>query len=534
MAFDDIYTKGIANGWKVTDSSTLTQDRVIETDVVIIGSGAGGGTTAEILTQAGLNVVILEEGPLKTSASFKDMDEGRAYRELYQEGAGRATGDGAIAILQGRAVGGTTVVNWTASFRTPSHTLKHWADVHDVKGHSPEEMAPWFEKMEKRLNIAPWSMPPNENNTVLQTGAQKLGWEWHVIPRNVNGCWNSGYCGMGCPANAKQSMLVSTIPAALAGGATLLHKLHVARLLITGGKVTGVEAMALDTDARKPTGIKVSVKAKHYILSAGAINSPALLLRSKAPDPHERLGKRTCIHPVVLSMAHMPQPTNPFYGAPQSIASDFFQWKDGATGPIGYKLEVPPMYPGIASGIFGTFGNTLMDEMAKLPNTNAMLALMRDGFVEDSQGGVVRISDKGDPILDYDVTDALWNGAKRAYLSMAEAQFAGGASEVKMAHLDSAWVKTWKEAQTQINQLSYKKFRTALFTAHLMGGCTMSEDAKKGVVNSRGRHHQLENLSVFDGSVFPTSIGANPQLSIYGLVAQNATALATELGGKPV
>ncbi len=534
MAFDNLYTKGIAGGWRVTDASTLTQDRIIETDVVIIGSGAGGGTAAEILTLAGLKVLILEEGPLKTSDNFKDMDEGRAYRELYQEGAGRATSDGAIAILQGRAVGGTTVVNWTSSFRTPPATLKHWAEAHDVKGHSPDEMAPWFEKMEKRLHIAPWAMPANENNTVLKEGAAKLGWEWHVIPRNVSGCWNSGYCGLGCPANAKQSMLVSTLPSALGGGAELIHKLHVARLLTEGGKVSGLEGLALDANAKKPTGIKVSVKARHYILAAGAINSPALLLRSKTPDPHGRLGKHTCIHPVVLSMAHMPNPTNPFYGTPQSIASDHFQWKDGATGPIGYKLEVPPMYPGIASGIFGSFGHELKEDMARLPHTNAMLALMRDGFTEDSPGGEVRISDKGDPILDYDVSEALWNGARRAYLSMAEAQFAGGATEVRMAHLDSVWVKDWKVAQAQIEQLNYKKFRAALFTAHLMGGCAMSEDAKRGVVNSQGRHHQLENLSVLDGSVFPTSIGANPQLSIYGLVAQNATALASALGGKPV
>jgi choline dehydrogenase-like flavoprotein len=161
MAIDDIYTAGIASGWQVTDASTLTQNTTLEADVVIVGTGAGGGTAAEILTQAGLKVLMIEEGALKTSAHFKDMDESRAYRELYQEAAGRATSDGAIAILQGRSVGGTTVVNWTASFRTPDETLKHWATVHGVKGHSPEEMKPWFEKMEQRLNIAPWAMPPN-------------------------------------------------------------------------------------------------------------------------------------------------------------------------------------------------------------------------------------------------------------------------------------------------------------------------------------------------------------------------------------
>ncbi|MBP8020200.1 MAG: GMC family oxidoreductase [Agitococcus sp.] len=532
MAVDNIYDAGIAGGWKVRDASTFDKNITLEADIVIVGTGAGGGTAAELLTQAGFKVLMLEEGALKTSSNFKDMDESRAYKELYQEAAGRATSDGAIAILQGRAVGGTTVVNWTASFRTPDHTLKHWADVHAVKGHSPEEMAPWFAKMEQRLNIAPWAMPPNPNNQVLHDACAKLGWEWHVIPRNVKGCWNSGYCGLGCPVNAKQSMLVSTIPSALAGGAELVHHLRVETLQFTNNEITGLTGLALDKNCRNPTGIQVTVKAKHYILAGGAINTPALLLRSKVPDPNERIGKRTCIHPVVLTLAQMPQEINPFYGAPQSIASDFFQWKDGATGKMGYKLEVPPVFPAIASGILGNFDNGLRDDMAMLPHTNAMLALMRDGFVEDSQGGQVKIDDKGMPMLDYDISDFIWDGAKRAYLSMAEAQFASGAQKVRPAHLDGKWTSSWNEAKNQIEHLKYKKFRTALFTAHLMGGCTMGEDAKTSVVNSQGQHHQFSNLSIFDGSVFPTSLGVNPQLSIYGLVAQNATALATKLGAK--
>lgn len=531
MAIDDIYTKGIASGWQVTNAATLQKNMTIEADVVIVGTGAGGGTAAEILSQAGLKVLMIEEGALKTSDSFKDMDESRAYKELYQEAAGRATSDGAIALLQGKAVGGTTVVNWTSSFRTPEHTLKHWADVHGVTGHSSQEMQPWFEKMEQRLNIAPWAMPPNPNNQVLHDACQKLGWEWHVIPRNVKGCWNSGYCGFGCPVNAKQSMLVSTIPSALMQGASLVHNLRVERVLFTGSQVTGLLALASNETTHQKTGIEVQIKAKHYILAGGALNTPALLLRSQTPNPNKQIGKNTCIHPVVLTLAHMPQKIDPFYGAPQSIASDFFQWKDGATGKMGYKLEVPPVFPAIASGILGTWGQTLKDEMAMLPHTNAMLALMRDGFVEQSQGGQVSIDAKGDPVLEYDMTDYMWDGAKRAYLSMAEAQFAAGATKVKIAHLDATWTTNWKDAQAQINTLPYKKFRTALFSAHLMGGCMMSDDEKRGVVNSQGRHHQLENLSIFDGSVFPTSLGVNPQLSIYGLTAQNATALATQLKG---
>ncbi len=526
MAIDDIYGKGMASGWKVRDASSYLSDQSLETDVVIVGSGAGGATAAEILSRAGLQVLILEEGPLKTSNSFKDMDESRAFTELYWEAGGRATSDGAIAVLQGRSVGGTTVVNWTSSFRTPPETLRHWADKHEVKGHDAESMAPWFEMMERRLGITPWMLPPNPNNHVLQAGSQKLGWEWHVIPRNVRGCLNSGYCGMGCPVNAKQSMLVTSIPAALANGAELVHNLRVHKVTFDKSQVNGLQCEALDSAALKPTGVRVTIKARHYILSAGAINTPALLLRSQAPDPHGLVGKHTCIHPVPFTLGVMPDRVDPFYGAPQSIASDHFQWKDGATGPMGYKLEVAPMFPSISASLFGTIGNALKAEMSQLPHMNAMLALLRDGFVDESPGGSIRIDDRGNPIFDYDISDYVWDGVRRAYLSMAEAQFAAGASQVKAVHLDSPYYTSWSQAREGIAGLDLAKFKVSLFTAHLMGGCAMSELEHKGVVNSRGRHHQLENLSIFDGSVFPTSIGANPQLSIYGLTAKNATALA--------
>jgi choline dehydrogenase-like flavoprotein len=534
MAFpNDIYTDGIASGWKVVDASTLTAAQTLEADVAIIGSGAGGGLSAEILSQAGLKVLLVEEGPLKTSADFRDMQEARAYRDLYQGGGpGKASSDGAITLLQGRSVGGTTTINWTSSFRTPEPTLRFWAAEREVVGHSAEDMKPWFERVEQRLNIAPWATAPNANNSVLQRGCEKLGWESHVIPRNVKGCWDSGYCGFGCPVNAKQSMLVSTIPEALKNGATLIHRLRVRQLQHADGKITGAIGEALSAkDGRTPTGVTITIRAKHYVAAGGALNTPALLLRSQLPDPNQLVGKRTMIHPVVLTGAVMPHEINAFYGAPQSIASDHFQWVGGAAGPMGYKLEVPPIFPGIGAATFNVFGPDLQQGMADFPHSNTVLALLRDGFTPQSEGGTVRLGDDGNPVLDYDMTDYFWDGARRALLSMAELQFAAGAAKVRAMHIDSPYYTSWAEAKKGIAELPLKKFRTTLFTAHLMGGCAMSENAKRGVVNSRGRHHQVANLTILDGSVFPTSIGANPQLSIYGLTAQNATALVKELKG---
>jgi choline dehydrogenase len=307
--------------------------------------------------------------------------------------------------------------------------------------------------------------------------------------------------------------------------------LRVRQLQHADGKVSAAVGEALRGDGRTPSGVSVTIKARHYVASGGAINTPAMLLRSQLPDPNKLLGKRTMIHPVVLTLATMPERIDPFYGTPQSIASDHFQWKDGATGPMGYKIEVPPIFPGLGSSVLNIFGEPLRKEMAALPNTNSLLALLRDGFVAQSEGGSVRRAADGSPILDYDLSDYVWDGARRAYLSMAEAQFAAGAKQVRPAHLDAPYYASWNEARQAIAELPMKKFRASLFTAHLMGGCAMSENPARGVVNSRGRHHQVANLSVMDGSVFPTSIGANPQLSIYALTAQNATALAKELAG---
>lgn len=184
MPVPDLFADGIARGWKTHDGSRLENDLTLETDVVIVGSGAGGGTSAEILSAAGLKVLIVEEGPLKTSTDFR-MQESEAYPALYQEGIGRMSKDGAVTILQGRAVGGTTLINWTSSFRTPEPTLEHWAREHGVRGLSASEMAPWFERMEQRLGVQPWAMPPNANNDVLRAGCEKLGYHWAVIPRNV-------------------------------------------------------------------------------------------------------------------------------------------------------------------------------------------------------------------------------------------------------------------------------------------------------------------------------------------------------------
>ncbi|UZK04652.1 GMC family oxidoreductase [Venatoribacter cucullus] len=517
---------GIRSGWNVRASTSIADGTVLEADVIIIGTGAGGGTTAEILANAGLKVLMLEEGPLKSSDDFR-MDEREAYRDLYQESAGRMSKDGAMSILQGRCVGGTTVINWTSSFRTPEPTLQHWASEFGVQGMSSAEMTPWFEKMEQRLSVAPWQIPANPNNAVLSRGATSLGIDWQTIPRNVSACWNLGYCGTGCPTNAKQSMLVTTIPAALQQGSELVYSARAERLIMEGRKVLGVDITALNDDYQ-PSGSRLIAKAPHVIMACGAINGPALLLRSKAPDPHKRIGKRTFFHPTTFCFAEFDELIDPYYGAPQSIYSDHFQWPS-VTGPVGYKLEVPPLQPGLTSVLLLGHGHQHFSDIQKLPNLHAMIALLRDGFHPHSEGGSIELAGDGTPIIDYVINDYLWDGVRRSWLSMAEIQFAAGAKAVRVSHVDSPWFTSWEEAKAGINALEFRSNAFTAGSAHCMGGLAMGEDQTRCLVDSNGKYHHLDNLYVFDGSVFPTSIGANPQLSIYGMACKQANKLLEKL-----
>ncbi|CAG1009376.1 cholesterol oxidase [Burkholderiales bacterium] len=520
---------GLAAGWDVVDASTLAADLAIEADVAIVGSGAGGGVAAETLALAGLKVVVLEEGPLRSSSDFR-MRESDAYPELYQESAARRTRDKAINIMQGRCVGGGTTVNWTSSFRTPPATLAHWARAHGIPGLGVEALAPWFEKMEARLGISPWEIAPNANNAALARGAAKLGIPSGVIRRNVRGCWNLGYCGLGCPTNAKQSMLVTTLPSALSRGAKLVTRVRAERLVVAGERVDRLEARALDASGTTPTARRVVVRARSYVAAAGAIGSPALLLRSGVPDPYGLVGRRTFLHPTIVSAALMPDRVDGHTGAPQTIYSD--HWLDAfpVDGRAGFKLEAPPVHPVLAAITLPGHGDAHAHWMGRMPNLQVLIALVRDGFHPDSPGGTVMLRDDGTPVLDYPLTDYVFDGIRRAFRAMADVQFAAGAHTVMPVHGRGEAFTDAAAARRAVDGFALAPLVTPIVSAHVMGGCPLGPDPRRAVVDLDGRHHQLRDLHVIDGSLFPTSIGANPQLSIYALGAKLADGLAATLG----
>ena len=201
---------------RITQGPDITADVAEACDVCIIGSGAGGGILAAGLMERSLDVVMLEAGGYHTRRDF-DLHEQTAFPMLYQGRGGRSTVDLAISILQGRSVGGGTTINWTTCFRTPERILAHWQAHHGIEGLDAASLAPHFEAVEARLNIHTWpEAAANANNRKLLDGCRKLGWEASPLRRNVKGCANSGFCGMGCPVDGKQSQHVTSIPDAVA------------------------------------------------------------------------------------------------------------------------------------------------------------------------------------------------------------------------------------------------------------------------------------------------------------------------------
>ena len=498
---------------RIWSGSEITADRELSCDVCIIGSGAGGAVLAAGLVEKGLNVVMLEEGGYYNRSDF-NLNEGDAFGKLYQEGGTRSTADLAITILQGRSVGGSTTINWTTCYRTPERILENWRSVHGVDTLDATELAPHFEAVEKRLNIGKWQAELiNKHNGTLKRGCEKLGYDAHVLRRNVKGCANSGFCGVGCPVDGKQAMHVTYLPDAVRGGLTLLADCRAERIEVEGGRARRVHAVIMNRDMRQPTATKVTVSAKVVVNSGGAINAPALLLRSGL-NGNGRVGKRTFIHPVVAMMGVYDEPIHPWMGAPQSVASHEFV--DRGANKMGYFLEVPPLHPMLAATAMPVFGDDERAFMEKLPNIAGFLAIHVDGLLPNDEGGTVSLRSDGRLRVDYPLGPAHIEAFRHANERMAAIHLAAGSTDVFSLHVNPVRVR--KEADLAgFAQAEFGAHKHSIFTAHQMGGCAMGPDPATSVVNTKLQHHEAANLFVVDGSVLPTALGVNPSETIYGI-----------------
>ena len=490
----------------------LTTDQTVACDVCIVGSGAGGSVLAAGLAERGLSVVMLEAGSWNRRSDFISH-EASAFPNLYQERGGRSTVDRAITILQGIGVGGSTTVNWTTCFRTPDRILEHWAEFHGIQALNSATLAPHFAAVEERLNIHVWNKAAaNENNKRLIAGGEALGFKVDALRRNVKGCANSGYCGMGCPVNAKQAMHLTYIPDAVNAGMRLYANTNAERLVVENDKVVEVLCSVRDEKTHQPTGVTLRVRPQVAVSSGGAINSPALLLKSGLDD-HDRVGRRTFLHPVVGLPALYDEEINPFYGAPQAVGSHHFIDRGDR---IGFFLETAPLHPTIASISLSHAGESARSFLTQLAHTGIVIALHVDGLLPGDEGGTTSLRRDGRVAIDYPIREHLTEGFRASHQVLAKIALAAGAREVFSLHSEP--IRLTSEADLpRLKAADYGALRHSVFSAHQMGGCAMGATPETSVVSQELRHHRVENLFVVDGSVFPTALGVNPSQSIYGL-----------------
>ena len=236
---------GLENGQRGTR-------RRYDCDVVIVGSGAGGAPSAVRLREAGFDVLVLEEGDLHRTGSFR-ADPISAMQRLYRDaGSSMILGTPPMLFAEGRCVGGSTVINGGMSWRAPDHVLRHWSDELGLDGTDPASMDDYFAQAERILNVEFQNEDTlGANDKLFVRGARELGWQIDPAPRNMNRCVGLNACALGCPTGAKQSMLVTEIPRALAGGARLITNARVSRVTFERGRASGVRGRFVDEFGRR-------------------------------------------------------------------------------------------------------------------------------------------------------------------------------------------------------------------------------------------------------------------------------------------
>ena len=487
----------------------LTQDVVLDVDAVVVGTGAGGSVALRELARAGLDVVALEEGAYSLPRDFNQRED-QMLQRLFQEGGGRATEDMAIRILQGRGVGGSTVHNTNLCKRTPDAILELWARKYGVLGAGVNDLRPAFEAIERDLSVSeiPASMR-NANNDLLRAGCEALGWRGGPLKHNRVGCQQSGFCELGCAYDAKQNALKVVLPQAIEAGARVFADVEAVRLVHDGHRVTGVHAVARDADGR--IRASVEVWARVVVLAASAVGSAALARRSGVPDPNGQLGRGLRVHPGGVVAGRFDRVIAGWSGIPQSYeCTEHLSHDEGSDE----RVWIVPAFahPVGAAATLPGFGASHMAALRAYPRLAVLTAM-----VHDETSGEVDVDADGRPVVRYTMTEPDRRQLAKGLVACARLLLAAGAVEVTIPAIPPLRVTSAAELD-RLDASSVSSLRphsVPLTAVHPMGTLRMGEDPRTSVVRSTGEHHQLRGLFVADGSLFPTSIGGPPQISIY-------------------
>jgi choline dehydrogenase-like flavoprotein len=493
---------------RVERGSEMAGERTIRVDACVIGTGAGGAPVAKELAEGGMSVAMLEEGERFTTDDFNARPRDMMAR-LYRDAGQVATvGNVPVILPLGRSVAGSTLINSGTCFRTPPPVLDMWRERFGLEGVSAPDLDPFFRRVERIQNVV--QVPPEyagRNALVVKRGADALGWSGDFIYRNVRGCVGSGICTFGCPTSAKQHVGLTYVPLAWDAGATTFTGCRARRLAVEGGRVRAVEA---STSA----GGRLRVECDLVIVACGAIGTPLFLRAQGLGLDSGELGRNLSIHPATGVRAEFDEQIDMAKGVPQSYFIDEFADEgimfEGAAGPPDY-----------AAMSFPFSGERHRDVMLRYPNHSQFGVMVSDL----SRGSVAR---RGSLVqIRYDLNRQDTATFKRAIELLCELYWAAGARVVYppiegIPELRDGELRRLREHDLRPGELTLLAF-------HPLGTARADARAAHGVVDGDLRVRGVENVYVADGSVVPSSIGVNPQITIMAL----ATRLAFHLLDAP-
>ncbi len=498
---------------QVHSPEDLPASTQLECDVVVVGTGAGGGPVAAALAEAGLAVLMVEEGRYRRREDFSGPPEDRLVSYWRDGGVCATVGNLPLLVPTGKMVGGSTAINSGTCYRTPDGVLGEWRDAGLPQDFSPQSFGRWLDEVEHELQVeeAPKAWL-GEIAGVISRGAEALGAQHGPLLRNAPGCDGQGVCVVGCPTDAKRSSNTSWVPRALRCGAEVLTGLPVTRLLFRGKQAIGVLAEGQDQHGAPR---RVEVKARAVVVACGALHSPLLLQRNGIRLP--RLGHGLSVHPALGAYARFDQSLGePWRAIPQSMYVE---------GIVDERVRFEGFYapPQLASATLPMHGKELTRWMDRWENVGQF------GFmVRDPNCGRVMPGPGGRPLIRYDIASEVLRCFREGSAVLAELLLLGGAAEVETCIDGLEPLHSVEEARAIADMdLAPWRFRGMAF--HPLGTCAMGADSSRGVVDGEHRVFGTEGLYVIDGASVPTSLGVNPQVTIMAMALRASEALAARL-----
>jgi long-chain-alcohol oxidase len=498
----------------------IAADTELDCDVCVVGSGAGGGTAAAVLAAAGLDVVVLEAGDHYDDADF-DGSERDGWRRLYVQGGAAATHDQSVGLLAASCLGGTTVVNYSTSFRTPDEVRAEWA-AHGVPAFADEAYTRSLDAVWTRLGVNLDHNRPSRREELFRAGLQALGWHCEEMPRNVIGCDQDGpecgWCGFGCRRGAKQSTLKTWLADAHVAGARVLVRTSARRVLVEGGRARGVEA-------RTAAGHRVTVRARAVVAACGAIQTPALLRRSGLAKP--AIGRNLRLHPATGAFGFFDEEVRPWEGTMQAVYSDRHRDLDGAG--YGVKYETTAFHPSLFAAFAPWRSAAQYAELARGLSRMSLVGVL----LRDRGGGEVRVGRDGEPIVSYRLSETDTRHVRTGLDGAARILEAAGARRIVSAHTRHVSYEPGRGSRERFvrdaDACGWGAGRCVFYSFHIMGSARMGGSPATSACGPEGETWEARDLVVCDGSTFPTASGVNPMVTIEAIAHLNASALAARL-----